>query len=180
MTLVVGLGNPGIEYAMTRHNAGIMVVDHLAKNIPSDYGWRRHKEAFVYESGDFYLAKTAGKFMNESGIWVRTLISNSKFEISNLYVVHDDLDLKLGEFKIQRGIGPKMHNGVESVEQALGTKDFWRVRIGVDNRDSVNRAPGEQYVLQKFLPNEREILDTVLNNVTNAILKNPDRREEAS
>jgi peptidyl-tRNA hydrolase, PTH1 family len=175
MTIVVGLGNPGTEYALTRHNAGVMMVDHLAESIPSDYGWRRHKEAYVYEANQYFLAKTAGKFMNESGVWVRELIKNLKFEISNFYLVHDDLDLKLGDYKIQKGIGPKVHNGVQSVEQCLGEKDFWRVRIGVDNRDPVNRIPGEQYVLQKFLPNEREILDTVINNVTNEILKDANR-----
>jgi len=82
---------------------------------------------------------------------------------TDLYIVHDDLDIKLGEYKIQKGKGPKVHKGINSIEKALGTDDFWRVRVGVDNRDSNNRTPGEQYVLQDFTSEEKEILDKVLD-----------------
>jgi len=79
-------------------------------------------------------------------------------------VAHDDLDIKLGEYKIQKGRGPKEHNGVESVENALKTKDFWRIRIGIENRDR-DRENGESYVLGKFTSEEKGILEGVLDEI---------------
>jgi PTH1 family peptidyl-tRNA hydrolase len=174
MKVIVGLGNPGVEYTNTRHNAGILLVERIAQRLASDYGWRRHKEAFVFETPEITLAKTAGKFMNESGLWVNLLIKNSQFTIDNLYLAHDDLDLKIGEYKIQRGVGPKVHYGVQSVEQLIGEKDFWRIRIGVDNRDPLNRAPGDQYVLQKFSEAEKRVLDSILERIADEVLKTAD------
>ena len=101
----------------------------------------------MYKTPDLVLVKTKDIFMNESGRLLQGLPEGE------LYVAHDDLDLKLGEYKIQFGKGPKDHNGVESVENALGTKDFWRIRIGIDNR--ATPVEGETYVLQKFAPEEK-------------------------
>ena len=106
--------------------------------------------------------------MNLSGIFVNKLIRNSKSEINNLIIIHDDLDIPLGKFHIQFASGPQLHNGLESVEQHLKTKDFWRVRIGVDNRpldkrtspEQRRRIPGETYALQNFLPEEKKVLET--------------------
>jgi PTH1 family peptidyl-tRNA hydrolase len=160
MKIILGLGNPDVEYTNTRHNVGILFVDYLSQKFSSDYGWRREKNKMVFKSSDFTLIKTVDTFMNESG----QLIANSYTLASNsFYLAHDDLDLKLGEYKIQRLKGPKVHRGVESVENALGTKDFWRIRIGVDNR--TNPIPGEEYVLQKFSLEERQILEQVFERI---------------
>jgi peptidyl-tRNA hydrolase, PTH1 family len=113
--------------------------------------------------------KSAGVFMNESGKIIREALDNRHRAIENLYIAHDDLDIRLGEYKIQLGTGPKVHNGVISVEQALGTKDFWRVRIGIDNRQTP--VEGEDYVLQKFRPEEMEIINGVLEDIADEILK---------
>jgi peptidyl-tRNA hydrolase, PTH1 family len=166
MKIILGLGNPGVEYAGTRHNAGVMFVDYLGARSQelgaSPYGWRREKNKMVFKTDEFVLIKTASVFMNESG----NLVSSSYLLAPNsFYVVHDDLDIKLGEYKIQKGIGPKLHNGIESVENVLKTKDFWRIRIGVDNRTTP--IPGEEYVLQRFSPEERKILDGVLEKICN-------------
>jgi len=110
-----------------------------------------------------WLVKTKDVFMNESGRLLQGLPGGE------LWVAHDDLDIKLGEYKIQKGKGPKEHNGVKAVENALKTKDFWRIRIGVDNRPSFAKATeGEAYVLQKFTAEEKEILDGVLNEIVEA------------
>jgi len=85
--------------------------------------------------------------------------------LSDLYIVHDDLDILLGNYKIQFGRGPKDHNGIASVDRELGTDQYWHVRIGVDRRDPENRALGEEYVLQDFTVEEREILDNVLKEI---------------
>ena len=148
MQVILGLGIG--EYAFTRHNAGVDFVDRLVGSqfiVHSDYGWRKYYDSLVYKTPDLVLVKTKDIFMNESGRLLQGLPEGE------LYVAHDDLDLKLGEYKIQFGKGPKDHNGVESVENALGTKDFWRIRIGIDNR--ATPVEGETYVLQKFAPEEK-------------------------
>lgn len=161
MKIILGLGNPGVEYAGTRHNAGVMLVDRLA-SLPvnqSDYGWRKYYDALIYKTKDLWLVKSKDVFMNESGRLLQGLPEG------DLYLAHDDLDIKLGEFKIQRGKGPKEHNGVASVERVLGTKEFWRIRIGIDNRSMSNVQSGEEYVLQRFSEEERAVLDRVLNEI---------------
>ena len=149
MRLLVGLGNPGRQYVNTRHNAGFFVADSLySRKVPA---------GFVIKKSDV--------FMNESGVFVKKLVDQYKLEPSNLYIAHDDLDIPLGAYKIQLGVGPKVHNGVNSVEEELGTKDFWRVRIGVDNRKLDDRTSGEEYVLQDFTAEERKALDGVIQEI---------------
>lgn len=155
MKIIVGLGNPGADYQNTRHNSGVMLVDRLAVG-----SWRKNYGAMVFKTSEMVLVKTKDVFMNESGKLLQGLPEGE------LWVAHDDLDIKLGEYKVQRGKGPKEHNGVRSIEGTLGTKDFWRIRIGVDNR--VTPIDGETYVLQKFSAEEREILNRVLNEIVEA------------
>ena len=175
MKIVMGLGNPGVEYSVTRHNSGVMLVDAIY-NLKFEiykylYWWRRKKNIFVAEFPELILVKTAGYFMNESGGVIREFYKNSPNPVENFYLAHDDLDIKLGEYKIQFGTGPKVHNGVESVENALGTKEFWRVRIGIDNREPsyAKASEGREYVLQRFTKEEREVLDKVLEKIANEI-----------
>ncbi len=164
MRIIVGLGNPGREYADSRHNAGVMMVDRLAEKLESDYGWRKHYDALVYKTPEVVLVKTKDIFMNESGRLLQGLPEGE------VYVAHDDLDIHLGEYKIQKGKGPKEHNGVESVEKRLGTKDFWRIRIGIDNRTTP--IEGEIYVLQKFAPEEKVMLENALDAIIKTINTN--------
>ncbi|MEK7498092.1 MAG: aminoacyl-tRNA hydrolase [Patescibacteria group bacterium] len=144
MKLVIGLGNPGPKYLNNRHNVGCLVVDKIKK----------------------LTAKKTNVFMNESGKSVKSLLSKySNTSLQDLYIVHDDLDIKLGEYKIQFGRGPKDHNGIKDIEAKLGTSDFWRVRVGVDNREPNNRIPGEDYVLEDFTEEERKIVDSVIDEI---------------
>ena len=168
MKVILGLGNPGVEYANTRHNAGIIFVDYLSKKLNSPYGWRREKNKMIFKADKFILIKTVDTFMNESG----NLISNLQFPISDFTLAHDDLDIKLGEYKIQTGVGPKLHNGIESVERTLGDTNFERIRIGVDNRtlNTEHRIPEDEYVLQKFSAEEREILNNIFEEICNKLI----------
>jgi PTH1 family peptidyl-tRNA hydrolase len=172
MKFVLGLGNPGPEYINTRHNVGLACVDVLADRLKSAYGWRREGRAMVFKNPEWVLVKTADVFMNESGSLLSTFSSFNTFNKDNLYVVHDDLDIKLGEFKIQKGKGPKVHGGVMDVERAMGTADFWRVRIGIDNRMSniEYRMLGEKYVLEKFGEEEKNILKGAVDAAVEAII----------
>ena len=140
MLLIVGLGNPGIKYQNNRHNVGHMFVDYLIK--------------------EKIKAVKTDCFMNVSGIFVNKLIRNLKLETKNLIIIHDDLDIPLGKFHIQFASGPQLHNGLESIEQHLKTKDFWRIRIGVDNRLPDRKIPGETYTLQNFSVDEKKLLET--------------------
>ena len=93
--------------------------------------------------------------MNKSGIAVKRIME--KFSINQFVLLHDDLDIQLGKYKIQREKSPKGHNGVLSVEQALGSTDFWRVRIGIESREGRN-IPGEEYVIRKYSRKEYQEL----------------------
>ena len=147
MILIVGLGNPGKKYIDNRHNAGHMFADYAVN------------EKSCLRINDLKILKT-DCFMNQSGIFVKKFIENRKLKIENLFVVHDDLDIPLGKFHIQFAVGPQLHNGLESIEDHLHPKDFWRVRIGIDNRLADKRIPGETYALQNFLPDEKKMLVT--------------------
>lgn len=114
-------------------------------------------------------------FMNRSGEAVKALVKryekgvdsvNYQLQITNdLYLAHDDLDLPFGHFKIQQGKGPELHYGVNSVEQHLKTKDFWRVRIGIDGRTDENRISGETYTLQNFTSTEKQLLEELFAQI---------------
>ena len=164
MKLVVGLGNPGKEYQNNRHNVGFMAVDWLANQQFPDYKSQITKKFGdeIIHSGKYLLVKPQ-MFMNRSGEVVAKLVNFYKIRAEDLWVIHDDLDIALGEYKIQQGIGPKVHNGLISIEEKLGTKDFWRVRVGVDNRPTGSaRTPGEDYVLTDFTEEERKVVDEVI------------------
>jgi peptidyl-tRNA hydrolase, PTH1 family len=157
MKLIIGLGNPGEKYKDNRHNVGYMFVDYLINELTDS----RINELKLYKT-DCY--------MNESGKFVKKTISNFKFQISNLFIVHDDLDIPLGKFRIDLARGPKLHNGIESIEQQLRSKDFWRVRIGVDNRQQTGPMNGENYVLQNFQSEELDILMPTFKKIENELI----------
>ena len=179
MYLVVGLGNPGKEYENMRHNAGYIAVDKLGEILNeggySSNGWENEKifdsEVNVFEKDNtkIVLLKPT-TFMNNSGIAVKKALKKYKLEdmSKELILIHDDLDISLGEYKIQLGISPKCHYGVKSVEDHLGTADFTRVRIGIDNRKD-RKIPGEKYVLMNFSEDEKvflfECIDTALKEL---------------
>lgn len=153
MKVIVGLGNPGIKYVNNRHNVGHMVIDELQnlklkdKTLKSD------------------------KYMNDSGLFIKKLKDKyPKMQLNDLYVIHDDLDIPLGSFKIQFGKGPKVHNGLNDIYEKIGTSEFWHVRVGVDNRNPENRAKGMDYVLDDFLPEEYSKLKGVIKEICNQLV----------
>lgn len=171
MKLIVGLGNPGVKYQNNRHNVGFMFIDYIvneltgsrvyeySKNGNAQYTWFDLKK----EKLEFYKPQT---FMNESGKSVRyALKKHPELKPADLYVVHDDLDIPLGKFRIHFGRGPRLHNGITSIENALSTKDFWRIRIGVDNRKQESWIDGETYVLHSFTPDEKETVSKVFPEI---------------
>lgn len=163
MKLFIGLGNPGGKYQNNRHNVGKLFIDYFVNQVTN---WRvselKEKNkliAKIFKNNDLILAKSE-VFMNVSGAMVKKILKTFSVSSSMLYIIHDDLDIPLGKFKIQFGQGPKLHNGIKSIEENLKTKNFWRIRIGVDDRKKENWVNGETYVLQDFLKEEKEILFT--------------------
>jgi PTH1 family peptidyl-tRNA hydrolase len=150
MKLIVGLGNPGEKYAGNRHNVGYMVVDKIKNNNV------RIKNAITVKTNTF---------MNDSGTSVKELLSKNNVSNENLYIIHDDLDLPLGSWKMQLSKGPKDNGGINSIEQVLGTENFWRIRVGIDSRNPEKRTSGEEYVLEDFTTQEKVILDKVINDI---------------
>ena len=167
MKLIVGLGNIGDEYKDTRHNAGFMVLDELLINLTKKAKFSHDKkmEVDVAKEKNLILIKPT-TFMNNSGRAVRKVMDFYKLTIEDLIVIHDDLDIKLGEYKIQKAVGPKVHNGINSVEQGVGGKDFFRVRVGVDSRSETPFAgSGADYVLARMSSKEKELLKEVVNKI---------------
>jgi PTH1 family peptidyl-tRNA hydrolase len=143
--IIIGLGNPGKKYENNRHNVGKMFIDYISQK--------------------FNLTLKTFKtncFMNESGKEVEKILKKlpvKSYKLQDVFIVHDDLDIPLGKFRIDFGKGPKLHNGLKSIEETLNTKDFWRIRIGIDNRQKTGWIDGEAYVLQDFLKEEKEVLE---------------------
>lgn len=170
MNIVVGLGNPGARYEQTRHNVGFMVLNNLrqvfeCQNYTSNK--RIHSDVCRVEKIIFVRPQT---FMNESGVAVRSVLDFYKLTpqatktggYHNLFVIHDDLDLELGSYKIQYGVGPKGHNGLLSIYQHLGTQNFWHIRFGIDTRRGERTIPPQAYVLERFSPQELEKVNQVM------------------
>jgi PTH1 family peptidyl-tRNA hydrolase len=165
--LFVGLGNPGKDYEKTRHNYGFLILDSLAKELGAK-DWKQSDkfQAEVADApGGILLAKPQ-TFMNNSGLSVKKLAAYYQVAPENILVFHDEVDLPFGEFRIQKGRGPAGHNGVKSLISELGTKDFYRVRLGVGKSDQI---PTDAYVLQKFTKDELAGLKAVFKEVAELI-----------
>lgn len=181
MKLIVGLGNPGKEYINTRHNAGFAFIDALREKFlyqntlfPTD--WRKEdtfmSEIAFIKNGSKIVAilQKPLTYMNNSGDAVQKIIKKFDIEPSqDLILIHDDLDIKLGEFKIQTGKSPIGHNGINDIEDKLGTKNFKRVRLGIENRKDKNIS-GTDYVLMKFSKDEQVVLEETIEDAIQGIL----------
>jgi PTH1 family peptidyl-tRNA hydrolase len=171
--LVVGLGNPGTEYAKNRHNVGFMIADLIAGRIGARFGRHRKAVAHVAEGrmgiGDeaprLVLAKPM-TYMNLSGGPVAALRQFYKVPLEQVIVVYDELDLPYGTLRLKQSGGEGGHNGLRSVSRSLGGKDYLRVRFGI------GRPPGRQdpadYVLSDFSAMERKELDFLVDRAADA------------
>lgn len=146
MHLIFGLGNPEPQYQSTRHNVGQWLVSSLAKKLSGPNFTNQKKLACQSTKKDDLVLAFSTLYMNQSGRSVQKISSFFKIPPKNIFIVHDDLDLPIGDCKIQFDRGPAGHHGIESVIKYLKTQSFWRVRLGIGRSKTV---PGETYVLQK-------------------------------
>lgn len=167
--LIVGLGNPGLEYSATRHNLGFLCLDRLATKHRLRFTGKRGKSVLArgtISGHDVALAKPQ-TYMNLSGESVRDLLRLYKMPTSALLVVYDDVDLPTGTVRIRERGGPGTHNGMRSIVDEIGTTDFARLRIGVGM--PTNGEKLADYVLGLPLPEERVVLDEALDRGVEAI-----------
>ena len=171
MLVVVGLWNPESRYEGTRHNLGAEVVEVLADRTGT-----------TLKRGPFRVRAMVGRCrigdepvilalprtnMNLAGPAVQSVQRYFKVDLDDLLILHDDIDVPFGKLKLQTDRGPGGHNGIRSVQQSLGTREFWRLKIGI------GRPPGRMdpaaYVLQKFSPKEREEVDVMLEDAADVV-----------
>ena len=151
--LVAGLGNPGRQYEQTRHNAGWMVVDELARRHDGSFRSKFAGQLAEVRDGDLRLALLKPEtYMNVSGRSVSQATRFFKVDPESLLVVHDDVDLEAGRLQARLGGGLAGHKGLRSFADALGTQDFLRLRIGVGRPGRGDRRPVADYVLSSFEP----------------------------
>jgi PTH1 family peptidyl-tRNA hydrolase len=167
--LVVGLGNPGENYARTRHNLGFMVADLLAARLGAKFKAHKRSGAEVVTgrlAGHPIVLAKPRCYMNESGRQVGPLAKFYSVQPADIIVLHDELDIDFGRIRLKIGGGEGGHNGLRSVASALGTKDFLRVRIGI------GRPPGRRdpatFVLENFTAAERPEVPTICEQAADA------------
>lgn len=166
LRLIAGLGNPGPDYSETRHNAGFWFVDACARkwDCPLSGESRFFGEAGrVRQDGrDVWLLKPS-TFMNRSGQSVAALARFYKIQPQEILVVHDELDLQPGEIRLKQGGGNGGHNGLKDIEAQLGSKDFWRLRLGIGHPRSLGLTQDVvDFVLHRPRQHEREAIDIAL------------------
>nr|WP_234661869.1 aminoacyl-tRNA hydrolase [Agromyces marinus] len=169
--LVIGLGNPGAQYAGNRHNVGQMVADELASRIGATF--KSHKtpsrvaEGFLGPGRPKLVLAKPNSYMNTSGGPVSALLKFYSLDVDRLIVVHDELDIPFDTVRLKRGGGHGGHNGLRDIQKAAGSPDFTRVRVGI------GRPPGRMeaadYVLRDFAGTERDAVPSLLADAADAV-----------
>ncbi len=171
LRLVVGLGNPGAKYAVTRHNIGFRVLERLAADFAIELGREKFSAGFGrgrIEGQEVVLAKPMA-YMNRSGLPVRSLAEFFRISSRDMVVVHDDIDLAYGRIKIKEKGGHGGHNGVRSLIDAFGGGEFTRLRVGIGRSETAGQAVAD-YVLDQFTRDETAALAGVIERARDAVV----------
>jgi len=163
--MIVGLGNPGAEYVRTRHNVGFMAVDYLAGENAT---WKNEHDALTYRTdidGRRVIFVKPMTFMNLSGDAVGAIARFYKIPTENIIVIHDDMDLKVGSLREKVGGSSAGHNGIKSIDAAVGT-EYKRIRIGIGHpRDFGLKVDGADWVLGRFSDDEISAIKSVIQKI---------------
>ena len=163
--LIAGLGNPGPEYAGTRHNVGFLVVDRLAEQFGSTWERSTKWDAVSAKCGEVFLLKPTS-FMNRSGHPLFAIAQFYKIDPAEILVVLDDLTLPLGRLRLRAGGGSGGHNGLESIIVQFGTEEIPRLRIGIG---AAPRDGGVDYVLSRFFEEEKPLVRSAIDHAAEAV-----------
>lgn len=170
MKAIFGLGNPGEKYEKTRHNVGFMFVDYLKDAWElDDFKENKKLKSLVCKDEDLLLIKPS-TFMNLSGEAIVVVMNFYKLDLSDILVVYDDIDLELGNVKFLDKGGPGTHNGMKSIVELVGSQEFSRMRIGIENRHGVPIDLSD-YVLGKFFDEELEVVENVFAELEKKLLE---------
>ncbi len=172
-TIIAGLGNPGKKYEKTRHNAGFMFADYFWQSFREELGfsdWKMDKRlksevSICKDKSKKIILLKPQTFMNLSGEAVSAAKKYYKVKLENIIVAHDDIDLPLGKYKVSVNSSSAGHNGAQNLIDMLGTKNFTRLRIGVENRADKTKIPTEEYVLGKFTTREVKIVKKIIEEI---------------
>ncbi len=168
--LIVGLGNPGIEYQFTPHNLGFLTIDRIANNLGIEIRNRqcRALTARATVAGEPVVLAKPETYMNLSGLSVRELVAEHQVDVSrDLIVIYDELDLPLGAIRIRQRGSSAGHNGMESILGALGTDELLRIRLGIAPDHKV--VDGVKYVLTPFRKAQEKVVDEILDTAVQAV-----------
>lgn len=179
MKLLIALGNPGKKYQNTRHNVGFSALDFIFDHWLKAEGFAEFSKTKKFQAetsagslnGEKIILAKPQTFMNLSGESVAALMTFYKIKPENIFVLHDDIDLLLGTYKIQTGRSSAGHRGVDSIIEKLGTKDFSRVRIGVGKENKIEQGDTASFVLNKFTAPEKAILKSIKSAILEDLKK---------
>lgn len=165
MKLVIGLGNVGSKYANTRHNLGFFILNSYLDYQDCENQWTDFQkfQSFICKLSPELLLAKPQTLMNNSGRVIKKLVDFYKVNLCDILIIQDDIDLKLGDFKLQFNRSSAGHKGVESVINSLGSQKFWRLRIGISRPPE--EVASEEYVLQKFEKPERLVVRSLLPEI---------------
>ena len=167
MKLIVGLGNPGKQYEKTRHNCGFIMIDNYSNNNNLNF---KNKFNGIYSeqliNGEKFIFLKPQTYMNLSGICVQKFVKFFNVELNDIYIIYDDINFNVGEYKIRRNGSDGGHNGIKSIIHSLNSENIHRIKIGIGKND----IPLEEYVLKKFNKKEFETINELSKTIENIIL----------
>ena len=164
LQLFVGLGNPDKKLLVTRHNVGFWFLDSLSKKLNRDFVYSKKFDSDIfineYNNQEFTMMKPMS-YINNSGIPIKKFIKNKNIKPDNILVIYDDIDLAVGKIRLKNGGGSGGHKGLNSIVEQLGSKNFWRLRIGIGKPEDKNKTV--EYVLGKPSKRDKEIIMDSIN-----------------
>jgi len=169
MKLIVGLGNPGMEYSKTRHNAGFLLMDRVAEKLGFSFDKNKCKALYgIYrKNGEKYIFAKPQTYMNLSGEAVRGLMKFYDISEEDLLVIHDDLDLPLGKIRLRRQGSSGGQKGMGNIIDLLGTQKIDRIRIGISNDKTIDT---KDYVLGRFSKEEMKVFEEAIEKAADAVI----------
>jgi peptidyl-tRNA hydrolase, PTH1 family len=169
MKLIFGIGNPGREYSLTRHNMGFIAIDYVTKEL----GLNNFKEKFnglyceYLHNGEKIIFLKPQCYVNLSGTVLKKYIDFFKIDLNDILIITDDLDMETGKIKLKQSSGTGGHNGLKSIEEVLGTNRYKRLKIGISSNKKINT---KDYVLGKFDEGEMKIINDTLVKIKEIII----------
>ena len=175
MILIAGLGNPGERYEFNRHNVGFLTLNALAERLGAEDSWKKQDIYFDSEllqaALDLQpaLLVKPGMFVNETGKSLGKIMDDREIDSDALWVIHDDTEFPLGEVRVKFAGTSGGHNGIKSIDEAVGA-NYWRIRVGVGRPENREHDLAD-YVLSDFLPEERQLLEGVIDQTVSYLVK---------